>query len=170
MTTSAGHDDALVALLAGDAVSAEAVLQSGYAALNEMGERALLATTAALLARALFLLGNLDEALTFAGAARDAADDDLSAQILGHTVQAQVLAHRGETTAADRLSAEAVAMAAKTDWLGDHADALMVRADVLRAAGDFVGAEAARRAALDLYERKGNVMAADRARATMTTS
>jgi ATP/maltotriose-dependent transcriptional regulator MalT len=160
-----------VALLAGDAARAEAVLRSGYAALNQMGERALLATTAALLARALFLLGNVDEALAFADAARDAADDDdLSAQILGRTVRAQVLAHRGDTTAADRLSAGAVAMAAETDWLNDHADALIVRAEVLDAVDDPVGADTARKAALDLYERKGNVMAAERARATITTS
>jgi class 3 adenylate cyclase/tetratricopeptide (TPR) repeat protein len=171
MTSSACHDDALVALLAGDAAGAEAALQSGYAALDEMGERALLATTAAMLARALCLLGNFDEALVFADAAQNAAaTDDLSAQILGRTARAQVLAHRGDTSAAEQLSAEAVRIAATTDWLNDHADALMVRAEVLRALGDPAAAEAATQEALDLYERKGNVMGADRARATVMTT
>jgi class 3 adenylate cyclase/tetratricopeptide (TPR) repeat protein len=171
MTSSACHDDALVALLAGDAASAEAALRSGYAALDEMGERALLATTAAMLAQALYLVGNLDEALAFADVAQTAAaDDDLSAQILARTARAQVLARRGDTTAAEQLSAQAVAMAAKTDWLNNHADALMVRAEVLRALGDPAGGEAARMGALELYERKGNVMAADRARGTVTTT
>ena len=170
MTLSACYDDAWVALLAGDAASAEAALRSGYAALDEMGERALLATTAAMLARALYMLGNLDEALMFADAAQDAAaDHDLSAQILARTARAQVLAQRGDTRAAERLSAQAVAMASKTDWLNDHADALMVRAEVLSALGQPEAAAARRKEALDLYERKGNAVAADRARATVMT-
>jgi class 3 adenylate cyclase/tetratricopeptide (TPR) repeat protein len=171
LTSSACHDDALVALLAGDAASAEAALRHGYAALDEMGERALLATTAAMLGRALYLVGNLDEALAFADAAQNAAAaDDLSAQILARTARAQVLAHRGDTRAAEQLSARAVAMASRTDWLNDHADAMMVHADVLIAKGDSAAAEAARSRALDLYDRKGNVMAADRARAMAKTT
>ena len=164
LTSSAGHYDAWVALLAGDAAGAEAALRAGYAALDQMGERALLATTAAMLARALYLVGNHDEALAFADAAQQAAaDDDLSAQILARTARAQVLAHRGETTAAKRLSAEAVAMASRTDWLNEQADAMMVHAEVLLATGDAAAAKAARKEAVNLYERKGNVMAAERA-------
>src|SRR5262249_47595963 len=111
----------------------------------------------------------LDEALIFADAAQDAAaDNDLSAQILARTARAQVLAERGDTRAAERLSAEAVAMASKTDWLNDHADALMVRAEVLCALGQPGDAAARRKEALELYQRKGNVIAADRARAVTT--
>jgi class 3 adenylate cyclase/tetratricopeptide (TPR) repeat protein len=171
LASSAGHDDALVALLAGDATRAEVALRAGYAALDEMGERALLATTAAMLARALYLRGNLDEALAFANVAQDAAAaDDLSAQILGRTVRAQVLARRGETNAADQLSAEAVQIASKTDWLNDHADALMVRAEVLRALGDQAEADVTSKQALDLYKQKGNTIAAERARDTVPTT
>jgi class 3 adenylate cyclase/tetratricopeptide (TPR) repeat protein len=171
LTSSACHDDALVALLAGDAASAEAALRAGYAALDKMGERALLATTAAMLARASYLLGNLDEALTFADVAQStAADDDLSAQILVRTARAQVLAHRGDTSAAAHLSARAVAIASGTDWLNDHADALLVHADVLRASGDVEAAEAARSGALDLYKRKANEVGAQRARAIAETT
>ena len=166
LTSSACQDDALVALLAGDAASAEAALRTGHAALDQMGERALLATTAAMLARALYLVGNLDEALVFADAAQNAAAaDDLSAQILAGTARAQVLAHRGDTSAAEQLSARAVAMASRTDWLNVRADAMIVHADVLSSKGDLAAAEEARTRALDLYDRKGNVMAADRARA-----
>jgi hypothetical protein len=133
-----------------------------------MGERALLANIAAMLARALYLSGSLDEAWHFAAAAdRAAAADDLSAQILGRTARAPVLARRGDASAADQLSAEAVALASRTDWLNIHADTLIVRAEVLRAAGYPEPAAAARREALCLYERKGNVMAADRARAAV---
>lgn len=170
LTSSACHDDALVALLAKDAASAEVALRTGYAALDQMGERALLATTAAMLARALYLVGNLDEALVFADTAQNAAAaDDLSAQILACTARAQVLAQRGDTSAAEQLSAQAVAMASRTDWINDHADAMMVHAGVLSAKGDSAAAEDARSRALDLYDRKGNVMAADRARAMAKT-
>ena len=168
LTSAAPHDEAFVALLVGDAPAAEAALRDGYERLNAMGERALLATTAVMLAQALYLRGSLDEGLEFAEAAQAAAaTDDLSAQILARTARAQVLACRGDTAAADRLSQEAVALASQTDWLNCHADTLMVRAEVLHAADEPEPAVTAVRAALDLYERKGNVMAADRARSAM---
>jgi class 3 adenylate cyclase len=166
LISAVSHDEAFVALLAGDPLAAEATLRRSYARLDAMGERALLATTAAMLAHALYLLGSLDEAGQFAEAAdRAAAADDLSTQILGRTARAQLLARLGDTSAADVLSAEAVALASQTDWLNAHADALMVRTDVLRATGDPQAAAAATQAALDLYERKGNVMAAEHASA-----
>jgi ATP/maltotriose-dependent transcriptional regulator MalT len=146
-------------------------LRQGYELLDGMGERALLATTAAMLAEALYMGGNLDEAWRFAEAAHDAAaDDDLSAQILGRTARAQVLARRGDTGAACHLSGEAVELASHTDWLNLHADTLMAQAEVLRAAGDLEPADRALRAALDLYERKGNLMAAGRARSAVNDS
>src|SRR5215207_2738192 len=169
LTSAAPQDEAFVAMLVGDATAAETALRHGYQRLSEMGERALLATTAAMLAQALYLQGSLDEALEFAEAAQAAAAvDDLSAQILARTARAQVLGCRGETTAADRLSGEAVALALQTDWLNYQADTLMVRAAVLRAADEPEQAATAVRAAVVLYERKGNVMAANRARAAVT--
>ena len=47
MHSAVAHYDAFVSLLAGDAPAAEAVLREGYEQLEAMGERALLATTAA---------------------------------------------------------------------------------------------------------------------------
>jgi class 3 adenylate cyclase/tetratricopeptide (TPR) repeat protein len=168
LTSVVPHDEAFVALLSGNAAAAEAALRQGYELLDAMGERALLATTAAMLAEALYMQGNLDEAWEFAEVAHEAAaDDDLSAQILGRTARAQVLARRGDAGAACDLSAEAVALASRTDWLNPHADTLMARAEVLRAAGDGEGAAREVRAALDLYERKGNVIAAGRARSAL---
>jgi ATP/maltotriose-dependent transcriptional regulator MalT len=168
LTSAPAHDDAVIAFLRADGAAAEAALRPGYAHLEEMGERALLATTAALLAQAVVLQGRLDEAWWLADVAEAAAAaDDLSAQILSHAARAQVLAQRGDHAAADRLSAHAVALGARTDWLNDHGDALLVRSGVLRAAGDAEGARAAAGAALELYERKGNRVAADRARAAL---
>jgi class 3 adenylate cyclase/tetratricopeptide (TPR) repeat protein len=168
LTSAPAHFEAVIALLRGDGAAAEAALRPGYAHLEEMGERALLATTAALVAQAVVLQGRLDEAWRLADVAQEAAAaDDLSAQILSRSARAQVLALRGDHAAADRLSAQAVALAARTDWLQDHGDALLVRSDVLRAGGDPEGASAAAGAALELYERKGSRVAAERARAAL---
>src|SRR5215218_6638316 len=155
MHVAGAEDAAFVALLADDTAGAEAALRAGYAHLEEMGERALLASHAALLGRTLSLQGRDDEALAFAetGLAAAAADD-LAAQILCRAVRAQVLARRGDLDAADRLSAQAVALANRTDWLTERADALMVRAEVHRAADDPDAAAATLHDALALYVRK----------------
>lgn len=78
--------------------------------------------------------------------------------------RARLLARRGERSDAERLSREAVALAARTDWLVDRGDALMVHGEVLAACGQDDVASAAIREAFELYSRKGNVVAAQRAR------
>ena len=55
-----------------------------------------------------------------------------------------------------------------TDWLNDHADALMTRAEVLVACGEHADAHEAMQAALALYERKGNATTAENVRAKLT--
>ena len=47
-----------------------------------------------------------------------------------------------------------------------RADLLMELAEILRAAGDEMGAMGAISEAIDLYERKGNLLAASRARSS----
>ncbi|MEA2322509.1 MAG: hypothetical protein QOD81_2359 [Solirubrobacteraceae bacterium] len=165
MNAAGGQDDALVELLGADPAAAETALRRGYADLQEMGERALLATTAAMLGQALLAQGRDDEADAFVRVAEEAAaPDDLSAQIVARSVRAQLLAGRDLHDDADRLTADAVRLAARTDWLTDHADALMVRGDVLRRAGRMDEATAAVRRALELYDRKGNAIGAGNAR------
>jgi tetratricopeptide (TPR) repeat protein len=165
MHSAISEDAAIVALAAGDAESAEGMLRASYAHLEQMGERALLSTNAAVLARALYAQGRDDEALTFLDAGQAAAaDDDLAAQITCRAVRAQVLARRGEIDAARRLVSVAVDLARRTDWLTDQAEALMACADVMHAADDPSAAATAAREALELYERKGHVVGARRAR------
>src|SRR5829696_7258 len=159
MHTAVSHDEALVALLAGDPAAAEAVLRDGYDRLSEMGEKALLASTAAMLAQSVHEQGRLDDAWAFTEEAeRAAADDDVSAQIGWRSVRARVLARRGDAAAAERLAAQAVELAARTDWLSDHADALVSHGYVLMAAGAIEAAEESLRAGIALYERKGNTI------------
>jgi predicted ATPase/class 3 adenylate cyclase len=165
MHAAAAHDEAFVARLAGDPATAEALLRPGCDYLQSRGERALLATTAGMLAEALLEQGQDAEASTYTDiAAEDAAPDDLAAQVLWRSVRARLLTRDGDPDEADRLSAEAVELAAKTDFVLDHADTLMARGEVLRAIGQPDGATRSFRKALELYDRKGNVVAAQRAR------
>jgi hypothetical protein len=168
MHTAVSHDEAFAALLSGDAAAAEAVLRAGYVRLSEMGEKALLASTAAMLAHSILEQGRPDDAWEFTQVAEEmAAADDLSAQIGWRSVRARILARRGEIPAAKRLSAEAVALAGRTDWLSEHADALLAQADVLGRAREPVAMSEALQSAIALYEAKGNTMGAQRARSTL---
>jgi class 3 adenylate cyclase/tetratricopeptide (TPR) repeat protein len=160
------HDEAYVALLAGDPANAEAVLRPGCDYLQARGERALLATTAGMLAHALVEQGRDADAWTYTDlAAEDAAPDDVAAQVLWRSVRARLLARDGAVDEPDRLSAEAVELAAQTDFVMDHGDALMARGEVLRALGRADAATTAFRTAFKLYQRKENVVSAERARA-----
>ena len=166
--TAVSHDEALVALLSGDAAGAEAVLRGGYGRLSEMGEKALLASTAAMLAHSLVEQGDLNDAWEFTQVAETAAGvDDLSAQIGWRSVRARILARQGEIPEAKRLSTEAVALAGRTDWLSEHADALLAQADVLGLARERAAKADALHGAIALYEKKGNTIGAQRARSML---
>ena len=86
---------------------------------------------------------------------RATAPDDLSAGVQWRGVRAKLLARRGDDEAAEALAREAVALAEETDFPVLRADALLVLAEV---AGE------GRAEAIRLYEEKGNVAAAERAR------
>jgi ATP/maltotriose-dependent transcriptional regulator MalT len=168
MHSAVSHHEAYVARVAGDIAGAEAILRRGHERLTEMGEKALLADTAAMLADVVYELGRPEEAWTLTREAETAAAaDDLSAQIVWRTVRARLLARRGEIAAAKRVGAEAVDLAARTDWLSDHADALLSQGEVHRMAGEGESAARAIRGAIALYERKGNTIGARRARAAL---
>jgi tetratricopeptide (TPR) repeat protein len=168
MHAAAAYDEGYVALIAGDPAAAEAALRPSLTQLAEMGDKALLATIAGLLARALVEQRREHEAWTYTRTVEEtAAPGDLSAQILRRMVRAQLLARDGTLDEADELSAEAVMIADRTDWLLDRADALMARGEVLRALGRTDDAARAIHKAFELYTRKGNVVSANRARAAV---
>ena len=168
MHTAVSHHEAYVALVAGDPAGAEAILRAGHELLAGMGEKALLADTAAMLAQVLEGQGRSDEAWAHTREAEaEAADDDVSAQIVWRTVRARLLARSGEVTEAKRVSSEAVELAARTDWLCDHADALLSQGEVYRVAGEGESAVRALQEAIALYDRKGNTIGAQRARSAL---
>jgi class 3 adenylate cyclase/tetratricopeptide (TPR) repeat protein len=152
-------------LLAGDAAAAERRLRWGYGILERMGERGLRSELAANLARTLCVQGRDDEALDLAELSGELAfRDDLYAQVERRGPLATVLARRGRQQEAERLAAEAVAMARRSDMLGVQANALLDHAGVLRLGGRADQAAPLLREALALSERKGNLVTGDRAR------
>ena len=80
-------------------------------------------------------------------------------------MRGKVLARRGELQEGERLAREAVALADETDMLNAHADALIDLAEVLALAGQ--GGRAELDQAFALYERKGNLVMAERARSRL---
>jgi class 3 adenylate cyclase/tetratricopeptide (TPR) repeat protein len=168
MLTAARYYEAFVALIANEPAEAEVSLRDGYRWLHQSGERALHADTVVMLSRAIYAQGRIDEAFELTHEAEQNADPgDLSPQIGWRTVRGAILARRGELAEAKQLTADALALAEQTDWLTDHADALMTRAGVHAAAGEHAEAREAREAALALYERKGSVAAAENVRAML---
>jgi len=85
--------------------------------------------------------------------------------MLWRQVRGKVLARRGEFEEAEGLGREAVALAEQTDMIDQHADVLMDLAEVLELASK--ASCAALEQALALYERKGNLVMAERARARL---
>ncbi len=160
MTAAVTQPAAFIAMLAGDPASAEMHLRLEYESLSLMGEKDYLATTAALLARAIAAQGRTrygEASQLIAISQEAAAGEDLAAQIIGQGLSARILADAGRHAEAAELAFSAVALAAQTDLLSQHADALLDLAQVLAASGRVPEAQAAATQALDLYQRKGNL-------------
>jgi class 3 adenylate cyclase/tetratricopeptide (TPR) repeat protein len=159
------HHEALVEMLAGQPDVAEDRLRRAYETLDEMGEKTLLATTAAMLAQAIYAQDRPQEAWRFCEVSRGvAADEDLSAQVVGRGTSAKILARQGRGDEAEALAREAVELAASTDFLTHHGQAFLDLAEVLQLNNVAEEAESALRAGLELYEQKGDLVSAERTR------
>lgn len=165
LNAATSQNEAVIELLAGNPVAAEESLCAGYRALEEMGDRMFLPTTAAFLARALLQQGRDAEAEHFTDlSARLAGRDDLLTQILWRGVRARLLTRRGEPVEAETLARAAVTLADATDFVNHRADALLDLSYVLEASCRESETVAATSRALLLYESKGNVVAGAHAR------
>jgi tetratricopeptide (TPR) repeat protein len=133
-----------------------------------MSDRGMLATTTALLAKAVYAQGRHAEAGQLCRVAADAAaDDDIATQAIWRSVEANILAHAGRHDEAEALARAAVELMQPTDLLSDHADAMLDLAEVLRTSSRTDESARAVRTALSLYETKGNVVGAARARSLL---
>lgn len=161
---------AAVERTAGNLAEAVARLRSAYAILEVEGDRAFLPEVAGELACVLALQGELVEARRLAEAARaTVVSNDLVTDALWRRALALVSAHDGRAAESLRLSDEARTCAAASDMLSFRGETLEEAAVVRRLAGDARGAGDALHEALEVYERKGNVVGAARVRRQLET-
>jgi class 3 adenylate cyclase/tetratricopeptide (TPR) repeat protein len=157
-----------VPLRAGDPAGAERELRPAYDALKSMGEKTHFSTLAELLANTVYIQGRYEEAEALTRECEEAArPNDIHAQIRWRAIRAKVIARKGEFERADKLAREAVAFAAESDFLNDHADTLVDHAEVLRLWGRPDEASVTLASAVAVYERKGNVASAVKAHALL---
>jgi ATP/maltotriose-dependent transcriptional regulator MalT len=124
-----------------------------------------LSTTAGMLANVLVSQARLDEAERFIQlSVESGAPDDIRTQVGWRVAQAEVLVRRGDAIRANDLAMQAVEFADRSDELNLRGDARMVLARVLLAASRLDSANRVASEAVDLFERKGNIVSAERAR------
>ncbi len=164
LSSSVSHHEALVRLLADQPELAEVPLRAGVQRLTRIGDNGLLATTTAMLAQAVYAQGRLREADELCEAtSATAAADDIITQVIWRGVRAKILARDGRCDDAEAVARGAVEQVQTSDMLSHEGDAMLDLADVLRACGRPDEARRAVEAALELFERKGNVVAIARA-------
>ena len=157
-----------IEMFAGAPELAEEALRKACAALQREEQTAVLATRAAELADAICEQGRYEEAETWIRLARESAgSDDLDAAFAWRYVQAKVLARLGAVDEAEQLAREAVDIVARTDALNRHGDSLLALAEILHVLGNEDEALENIRGALRLYEQKGNIVSAERAKAML---
>ena len=155
-----------VAMLEGDAAAAEAAARVVCMEAEATGDLGNFMMFSCRLAQALLELGRDDEAEQCVEHGRATAPtQELAAQMLWRQVRGKLLAHRGDLEEGERLAREALAIAETTDMLNAHAAALVDLAEVLTLGGHDARPEL--NEALALYERKGNLVMAERTRARL---
>ena len=162
---SASLDLAMIELLAGDPVAAENELRPDCEMLENMGETFFQSTMTALLARAVYQQGRNDEALELTRLAeRSAAADDIDAQVFWRSVRAPILGRIGSTEEAEAMARLSLELARTTELPDLHASALVALATVMRQAEHADAAQDALDQAIAIYEKKGDLASAQRAR------
>ena len=130
-----------------------------------MGEKSGLSTLAAMLAHATYAQERDEDAFRFTRISEEAApEEDRSANVYWLAARAKVLARRGRPEEGEALVRKAMALAEQTDFLNMRGHALMDLAEVLRLARRTGEAVPVVEEAVQLYEQKGNAVAARGAR------
>lgn len=160
-----GRAAAAIERAAGFPAAAEELLRAACAQLQATGQTSVLATWAAELAGVLYEQGRFEEASEWVDVARTSAgDDDLDAHLARRPVEARLHLADGRLDLAEQVARAGVELAASTDALNHHAEALVALAQVLERRGSEVEAARLVAEALDLYDRKGNTVEANRLR------
>jgi tetratricopeptide (TPR) repeat protein len=154
-----------IELLAGDSGAAERAFREAYELLERGQDWGHLASVAPLLSLALLAQGRVREAeppleLT----SRWILDDDTDAQVSFLRARSKLAGARANVAEAEALARRAVERAAEGDDPNPHGGALVELADALELGSRPDDAAAVLHDALELYERKGNVVAAEHVR------
>lgn len=144
----------IIELMVGDPIAAEPHLRTALEGLDALGVGVDAGQAAALLARSVLAQGRVDEADRYATESERLAGHNLKTAIAWRAVRAEILAAQGRHDEAVAMAREAVAVAADTDLVLDHAEACLALGRVLAAAGDERGAADATRDAAALYAVK----------------
>jgi tetratricopeptide (TPR) repeat protein len=161
----------LIETLGGQPENAERELRKGYDMLNVMDEKGFLSTVAAQLADVLCALGRQQEAKELTEMSAElAAVDDVTSQAMWRMARAKVLVEEGSLQEAEGLASEAQLLIKRTDFLNLHAQVLLRLATVLRARGRHEESLEINLEAATLFERKGNIVSAGKARAAVTNA
>lgn len=154
-----------IEVLAGDPAAAELALRASYTELERVGDRAYLATVAAELADVLCDQQRDEEAEHWCLLASQlGASDDAFTQILWRATRAKLVARQGAPGEGEALARESLRLAEETDELNHKAKVLLDLAEVLRSADRAGEASEAVEAAIELFNRKGNIAAARQAK------
>ena len=142
------------------------MLQAGYAALRDMGRGGHYGAAALLLANLSYEHGRYEDVQRFVEeAARHSRPNDVWNRSHELSARAKLLARKGDFAGAEALAHEAVDFAATGDFVLAHVDALTDLAEVLRVGGKRDEAIEALHRAVELHERRGNVVGAGQVRA-----
>jgi tetratricopeptide (TPR) repeat protein len=144
---------------------AERLLRTAYARLEELGEIGYVSWIAGSLARVLAEQGKFGEAIELARICREELQRDVVfAQVAACLTETTALSADSRIAEAEEWAVEALALVEQTDMLDLHGDVLLSLADLDLAAGRTRDAARRTAEAIQLYERKGDVVSADRAR------
>ncbi|MBE1546487.1 class 3 adenylate cyclase [Mycobacterium sp. OAS707] len=144
----------IIETMEGDPIAAEPHFRTALEGLDALGVGADAGQAAALLARSVLVQGRLDEADRYATESERLAGRNLKTAIAWRAVRAEILAAQHRYDEATTMARDAVAVAAGTDLVLDHAEACLALSRVLAAAGDVEGSNAARADAEALYTAK----------------
>jgi len=170
LASTAGFYGSAVERFAGNLEGAEAELRLADEILERFGEKGFRSSVAVSLAEVLVDDDRLEEAEHFLRISKDTtARDDLHTQVPLRLIQARIEVQRGDSENAERLIHEALSLFEGTDDLNALGDVLLNLGRVLSLAGKGAEAMSAVEESLRLFDEKGNVVAAQRARALLDT-
>jgi tetratricopeptide (TPR) repeat protein len=152
----------------GNHAAAEEILQQGYEELDAMHETSMLSTIAVLLAHALIQLDRDDDAEHFVVVAEETAtQDDIVSQVGIASLRGLIHARGGRYAEGERFARRAVDVIDRTDFADWRGRIRLDLGEVLRLSGKPTEAVAAITDAIEIFERKGEVVAAETARAAL---